>query len=837
MTTAQRRPVRRVRPFTPSQESPALLSDRTVGRDGILSTLDQRLLDAATGASRAHTLLIGPRGAGKTHLLNVAIYRARQRAEIADRVAFVRFDEDAVGISRYTDLLDEVLAKLSPSGRHPGATDQPEAAVRKMLDGRVLVLVIENLDRIFQALGKSGQQDFRAWVETSGQVMVLATAPLLFAGVRDRAMPWWGNFGIAHLDELDLNQGQQLLSRLARETGDLPLVDYLGTDEGLSRLRAINDLAGGSPRIWMILAECLTVELLDELVPLVEALLEGLVPYYQQLLWDLSPVEQRLVRILADGAHQAATVSELAAAAGIGQRVAATTLGRLADIRWVRAEKAPELDQRSTWYRLQEPMVRHHFHYRSAADQPLPLIVEILRAWYDPTERRAQLARVEPASQAERLLAAALGSEPPSSDDSYSERDVDQLVAEARRWAQGFDATSRSRDAGIVIDLVVCGAQQGPTALRELAARRELEAENRSVVPKLLEQCAVIDQQVAEDEKVATLLRLAAGATTGRTKVILELVSACWDGPGAPKSTCARLAELLPMVEVDDPLGLNVRCEWAYWSGEAGDVVAARDQFAELVPVCVRVLGVEHRDTLVARSNLAYWSGEAGDVVAARDQFAELVPVCVRVLGPEHRNTLMARSNLAYWSGEAGDAVAARDQFAELVPVCVRVLGAEHRDTLMARSSLARWSGEAGDAVAARDHYAELTPAYELVFGPEHRSTLIARMNLAYWAGEASDPIAACELTGQLLVTFAGLTDLPAGLQAATASTLVRNLRRMPAVSLHQPADITDLGLVGLLQAAVGGSAEALVRLPSELVPIVESLWAENGPTDHQPLQ
>ena len=200
--------------------------------------------------------------------------------------------------------------------------------------------------------------------------------------------------------------------------------------------------------------------------------------------------------------------------------------------------------------------------------------------------------------------------------------------------------------------------------------------------------------------------------------------------------------------------------------------------------------------------------------------------MCVRVLGPEHRNTLIAR-NLAYWSGVAGDAVAARDQFTELVPVYVQVLGAEHRDTLMARSSLARWSGEAGDAVAARDHYAELTPAYELVFGPEHRSTLIARMNLAYWAGEASDPIAACELTGQLLVTFTGLTDLPAGLQAATASTLVRNLRRMPAVSLHQPADITDLGLVGLLQAAVSGSAEALVRLPSELVPIVESLWAE----------
>jgi hypothetical protein len=914
MTTAQRTPVRRVRPFTPSQESPAVLSDRTVGRDAILNTLNQRLLDAASSGSRAHTLLIGPRGAGKTHLLNVAIYRARQRAEIADRLAFVRFDEDAVGISRYTDLLDEVLAKLSPSGRHPRTTDQPEAAVRETLDGCVLVLVIENLDRIFQALGKSGQQDFRAWVETSGQVMVLATAPLLFAGVRDRAMPWWGNFGIAHLNELDLNQGRQLLTRLARESGDLPLVDYLGTDEGLARLRAINDLAGGSPRIWMILADCLTVELLDELVPLVEALLEGLVPYYQQLLWDLSPVEQRLVRILADGAHQAATVSELAAAAGIGQRVAATTLGRLADIRWVRAEKAPELDQRSTWYRLQEPMVRHHFHYRSATDQPLPLIVEILRAWYNPAERRAQLARVESGSQAERFLAAALSSEIPSSDDFYYAHNVNQLVAEARRWAQGFDSASRTRESGALIDLVVYGAQHGPAELREQAARRDLDIGNGDVVAALFARCNLLDEQVGEDERVAILLRSAAQTATARTQLVLELVSACWDGAGSPESARDRLAALLPKTEWLDPLGLNIRSELANWSGVAGDVVAARDLLAELVPISQQVLGAEHRETLLAQSSLAYWSGEAGDVVAARDRFAELVPVfarvfgaedretlatrrnlarwlgdagdpvtardqlaelvpvLARVLGAEHLETLAARANLASWLGDAGDPVTARDQLAELVPVFARVFGAEHLDTLAVRSNLVRWRGETGDPVAARDQFAELVSVWERMVGPENRNTLLARWNLArwsgeagdpvaardqfaelvpmyqqvfsaktwitlaaqwnlaHWSGEAGDPIAACELAGQLLAACAGLEAPPTDLQAATADVLVHNLQRLPATSVGkagQLEDVAELDVVGLLQAAIGGSAEAVVRLPSELVPIVESLRAE----------
>ena len=63
-------------------------------------------------------------------------------------------------------------------------------------------------------------------------------------------------------------------------------------------------------------------------------------------------------------------------------------------------------------------------------------------------------------------------------------------------------------------------------------------------------------------------------------------------------------------------------------------------------------VGPEHLDTLSARNNLASWTGRAGDAVAARDQFAALLPVRERVLGPEHPNTLTTRSNLAYWTAK-----------------------------------------------------------------------------------------------------------------------------------------------------------------------------------------
>ena len=60
--------------------------------------------------------------------------------------------------------------------------------------------------------------------------------------------------------------------------------------------------------------------------------------------------------------------------------------------------------------------------------------------------------------------------------------------------------------------------------------------------------------------------------------------------------------------------------------------------------------------TLTTRHQLAYWTGEAGDAAAARDQFAALLPIRERVLGPEHPDILTTCANLAHWTGAAGDA-------------------------------------------------------------------------------------------------------------------------------------------------------------------------------------
>lgn len=353
------------RPFTPSRDAPADLAARTVGRDELLATLERRLAGAARTRNRPHTLLVGPRGAGKTHLLEVVLHRLRAEP----RLVVARVDEDAVGVASYADLLAELCRSAGAGVARRDAASLEEALVASVGD-RVLVAVIENLARVFEGMGTAGQRDLRSFVETTGAVVILASTPQLFSGIGSRDQPWFGSFAVEHLEPLTVDQAAELLSLLG---GPQPVPQ--------ARIAALHHLVGGWPRLWTLVAATATPESLDEVVPLVEALVEHFVPSFQQRLWSLPPNEARLVRTLGTG-PPAATVAELAAAAGLTERTAATALGRLADNGWVRGEKRAGADQRRTWYRLREPLLRLHFQYRAGGS--LRETVDYVRAWFDP---------------------------------------------------------------------------------------------------------------------------------------------------------------------------------------------------------------------------------------------------------------------------------------------------------------------------------------------------------------------------------------------------------------------------------------------------------------------
>lgn len=613
---------------------------------------------------RPHTLVVGPRGSGKTHLLRVVTHEARGDASVTGRLAVVTLPEDAPEIVSYQDLLFSVVERLLDDG-HEAAKEiladargarrdatRLEQVVLRTLGDRVLVLVIENLDRVFQDFGAVGQSRLRSFTENSQQVMLLASTPLLFDAISSHARPWYGAFNVEVLDDLTAEQGGALLEHLAIAAGDDALAEFLRTPTAHSRLQAVTHLTGGSPRMWTVLAGCVTVELLDELVPLVKALLDELVPYYQERLNSLAGNERKLVvelcrttDVTADGrmvhtAHGMRTVRELAEICGLDAAVAASSLNRLHDARWVRRSKQPGTDQRTTWYEIREPMLRHHLQYRDSRGELLRVIVSFLREWYSLAEQRQRLAFADPGSLAEEYFRSVLAENRITSTDApYDGGDPVALLAGARCWLDEPDAPNAgrvmSRLAALAAEAAALTVIEGAEAARAAADVRlagsvhdRHELERTAILAAIDSVSRVVDDETAARARVGAGLDAAVGAISGRAdlrdEVALELLAAGWTSRSDPNpDALARLERLRSTASPleDNALRLAVDAERAFALWQTDDE-SAYDAAIACFEERVRLLGADHPDTVQIGYAATLWGLSNGDRMADVCQLA-----------------------------------------------------------------------------------------------------------------------------------------------------------------------------------------------------------------------
>lgn len=354
---------------TPSAMSTADLDAATVGREALFARLVRRISGAARDGSRPHTLLVAPRGGGKTHTVRVAVHRAMADTATAERTLPVLIPEDALGIGSYLDLLVEAARAIGPDVHETSRALRRakdvigiEQAISGAAAGRMVLLAVENLDRVFDGMGIDGQGSLRAWVETSTEVMILATTPALFPGVSSRRYPWYGSFMVEQLTDLELPDAAAIVAGAARSSGADDLAAFVESTTGTESLTAIHQIIGGAPRHWQLLGQLADAGMLQAVTPAVDALLDRLVPNYQRQMAELPPGEQRLVVELARG-DGPRTVSDLASAVGVSNQSAATALGRLTASHWVTSAKN-DADRRSTWYDLSDPLLRRVLRYR-----------------------------------------------------------------------------------------------------------------------------------------------------------------------------------------------------------------------------------------------------------------------------------------------------------------------------------------------------------------------------------------------------------------------------------------------------------------------------------------
>jgi hypothetical protein len=812
--------------FTPSREDPARLEARTVGRYDLLHALGLALHQAASTGNRPHTLLVGPRGSGKSHVLEVAINRAEHDETIASKVVFARLPEDAVGIATVSDVLFEVLLALdAPPGTIDIARVARKAAdnsgLQRLIHGhiadRCLVLVIENLQLVMEHIGKAGQSDLRAWVESSGEVVVVASAPLLFHAVQSRTAPWFGSFAIEHLTSLSVDEGAALVDNIAQETGDVALAEFLKTADGQTRLEVVHHLAGGSPRIWTIFAACVSVALLDDLVPAVEELLEELVPYYQQRLWELPPTEQKLLDTLARNASSA-TVSGLSELSGVDSGTAATVLGRLAKSGWVTPRKISGLDQRETWYELREPLLRHHLQYRDNRGEELRLIVSILQAWFGHNERRQLLLKAPLGSTRAGYLAASIASEPGRRfDSSYAANSADELATTGRLWASGKTEDIGTREAGEILQLVVAvGGREVEPTLTHVS----------TVTESAVRAAAAAADDQSLDERISAGLDAAVASLSGHTAAVTELIATCWNGETNAPSATDRLTALVSAFTADIPrrLQLAIRHERAHSLGKAGRIENAITEYADVITDQTSTLSATHPDTLRSRHNHASLLGEAGRIDDAITELSDVITDCTHTLGLTHPDTLRSRHNHAHWLGQAGRIDDAITELSDVVTDSTTTLGATHPDTLRSRHNHASLLGEVGRIDDAITELSDVVTDSTTTLGATHPDTLRIRHNHAHWLGQAGRiDDAITELRAVVTDREIAEIDPTTALLELSRLQVTRGLSDSAAEN-----DKVDIPTV-LRRVALDADARAYAKLPSEIRRLIDAPRTASG--------
>ena len=405
--------------FSPQRTSAADLEAIFVQRETLLSKTVAKLASSLMGGSKHYFMFIGPRGMGKTHLLSMIFHRLSVLPELVShmRVAWLNEDETSTSFLKLLMRIYRNLASRYPE-EFPNADLQdifgmaPDAARTSLgalllskLGSHQILLLIENCGSLFAHMPEAELRNWRGYVQTYPVFAIAASAQALFTGISKRSETFFGFFDTQTLAPLNPNEARELLIKIAAWNGQTDLADYLRSPHGLARLMAIHHLAGGNPRLYIILSRLITPENLDQLVgPFEQMVDQQLTPYYQERMRWLSPQQQEIVQALCK-ASQPINVNMLAQSLFAGHSTITSQLKKLRELGYVLGHEKG----RESRYELAEPLMRLSWQVKETSDsRPLSLLVDFLRIWYGRDELKKQLGRLATADRAHAYLEEAL---------------------------------------------------------------------------------------------------------------------------------------------------------------------------------------------------------------------------------------------------------------------------------------------------------------------------------------------------------------------------------------------------------------------------------------------
>jgi tetratricopeptide (TPR) repeat protein len=404
--------------FTPSRTDPKDLEFILVQRQKLLQDAVERVRESALTDHKHHLLFVGPRGCGKTHLVTLIVSRLCADEALTNRlrIAWLNEDETCTTLLEFLVKIHSALVKRYPNEYREDMLDaayelKQDAAqefvsqrLLASLGSRALVVVTENLDTIFEGLGDAGQKQLRAFIQEHPKLAFVATAQRLVEDLSSRTSPFFGFFQTEHLKPLNVEEATELLQNIARLQENGSVAAFLSTSRGRSRVRAIHHLSGGNHRIYIVLSQFITRDSIESLLGPFMKMVDELTPYYQERIRWLSPLQRKIVEYLCV-CENTVPVKEIA------KRLFATPQTISSQLQDLRERGYVESNQRGRefLYEISEPLMRICVEVKdNQRNQPLRLLVDFLRVWYDDRELKHHLGKMEPASASRAYLESAI---------------------------------------------------------------------------------------------------------------------------------------------------------------------------------------------------------------------------------------------------------------------------------------------------------------------------------------------------------------------------------------------------------------------------------------------
>lgn len=376
-------------------------------------------LEALISTSRAktdtnqHTLVIGPRGFGKTMLLRRFATALRRDPELEGRWFPIVFAEESYPVSSAGELWLEALTHLADatgSARWQKAyielrreRDEPRLRARalaQLLDfaderGRGLVLIVENVDKLLGDLPEADGWALRETLLHERRIQLVAAAPRGFEGVEKPNQPFYELFRRILLDPLTDAE----IAALWRGTN--------GEDLPAGRAIALRILTGGNPRLVVLLATVAKGLQLRDLISELAGLIDQHTNYFNANIEAITSPEMRRTFLALAELWAPATARQIGEATRADVSKASMLLGRLVDqgrVEVVRDGKTKTYQITERLYNIYYLMRRHGVH-----QVRLGYLVDFMAMFLEPRpDILARFAGEACDEDGERVLVAAL---------------------------------------------------------------------------------------------------------------------------------------------------------------------------------------------------------------------------------------------------------------------------------------------------------------------------------------------------------------------------------------------------------------------------------------------